>query len=259
MNNIKQRVGEEKLNYQGFLMRIVIYNNSRDIIVEFQDDYRGRVHTNYVYFSQGKVRNPYAKCLYNVGITGNKYKTKINNELTKEYITWRSMLKRCFDSKYKQLHPTYLNATCCDEWLLFENFYEWLHIQPNFKKWFENDKWAIDKDILIKKNKKYSPSSCCLVPFSVNSLFVTNNSRRGNLPIGVEICNNKYQAKCRNPFFKNKVDSIGVYDTAYEAFINYKRYKEDIIKQVAQKEYNSGNISEKCYNAMMMYEVEITD
>ena len=35
--------------------------------------------------------------------------------------------------------------------------------------------------------------------------------------------------------------------------------KEDIIKQVAQKEYDENNITERCYKAMMNYKVEITD
>lgn len=35
--------------------------------------------------------------------------------------------------------------------------------------------------------------------------------------------------------------------------------KEDIIKRVAQIEYNKGNITKSCYDAMLNYEVEITD
>ena len=35
--------------------------------------------------------------------------------------------------------------------------------------------------------------------------------------------------------------------------------KEDLIKQVAEIEYAKGNITKQCYNAMMNYEVEITD
>ena len=44
-----------------------------------------------------------------------------------------------------------------------------------------------------------------------------------------------------------------------EQFRIYKAYKEDIIKQVAQIEYTVGNITKKCYEAMMNYKVEITD
>ena len=38
---------EEKLNNQGCLMKIVEYNNSSNIIIEFQDEYKYRVKTIY--------------------------------------------------------------------------------------------------------------------------------------------------------------------------------------------------------------------
>ena len=43
------------------------------------------------------------------------------------------------------------------------------------------------------------------------------------------------------------------------AFNAYKIYKENIIKQVAEIEYLNGNITKRCYDAMLSYEVEITD
>ena len=35
--------------------------------------------------------------------------------------------------------------------------------------------------------------------------------------------------------------------------------KENLIKQIAQIEFDKGNITKVCYDAMMKYEVEITD
>jgi hypothetical protein len=67
-----------------------------------------------------------------------------------------------------------------------------------------------------------------------------------------------FSACCHNPF-TNKAEKLGVYQTINEAFHAYKRYKEYLIKSVAQIEYNKGNITKKCYEAMMNYEVEITD
>jgi uncharacterized membrane protein len=32
-----------------------------------------------------------------------------------------------------------------------------------------------------------------------------------------------------------------------------------MIKQIAKEEYNKGNITKQCYEAMINYEVEITD
>ena len=52
---------------------------------------------------------------------------------------------------------------------------------------------------------------------------------------------------------------IGYFSAPEEAFEAYKRAKEEYIKEVAEKYYKEGAISEKVYNALMNYEVEITD
>lgn len=247
------RIGETNLNNQGCLMKIIEYNYYNDIKVEFQDNFHGVVHTKYCHFKSGGVKNPYHPDVLNVGISGNKYKNK-----GKEYVTWRFMLIRCFDKDYKQKMPTYENATCCEEWLLFENFYEWLHEQPNFDKWKNLKLSAIDKDILFKNNKLYSPTTCCLVPLEINALFVKCDGKRGDLPIGVTYNkqHEKYQVRCS---LNNHNVNLGYYDTIEEAFFVYKRYKEKVVKQIAQEEYDKGNITKQCYEAMLRYEVEITD
>jgi hypothetical protein len=169
-------------------------------------------------------------------------------------MTWKRILERCYDEKYKIKEPTYNDVTCCDEWLLYENFYEWLHSQPNFDKWLNESRWAIDKDILVKGNKVYSPSTCCFVPHEINTLFSRKNN--GCLPIGVTRLEKSFAASiCIN--YNNK--HIGCYPTAEEAFYAYKDVKERYIKEIAEKYFQEGKITEKVYNALMRYEVEITD
>lgn len=197
------------------------------------------------------------KLVYGVGIVGTKYLTKINYKHLKEYDAWTNMLKRCFSEKFKSQRPTYKDTTCCNEWLLYENFYEWLHSQENFDKWL-NGSFTLEKDIIVKGNKVYSPETCCLVPQNVNKLFTKRDATRGDLLIGVSKRKDKFITKCCNPI-TNKRDFLGAYDTQEEAFNVYKIYKEKIIKQIAQEEYDKGNITKKCYEAMMKYEVEITD
>lgn len=252
--NLKEiRVGQERLNNQGYIMRIIAYNNSDDIIVEFQDKYKALIHTTYKNWYCGKVENPYGANVFGVGITGNKYSTQI-----KEYKTWVNMISRCFSEKEKGKHPTYKDVTCCEEWLFYENFYEWLHSQENFDKWYNGEYWNVDKDILIKGNKIYSPEACCLVPHVINALFIKCNKLRGDLPIGVYKHKNKFVAKFSDPY-TNKSKYIGSYETSEDAFQAYKNYKENLIKQMAQEEYRKGNITKKCYDTMMNYQVEITD
>ena len=258
-NKKNNRLGEEKNNNQGSLMRIIEYNKCSDIVIEFQDKYKTRVYTNYQAFNSGNVNNPYYPSAYGVGITGNKYPVSVNRKNIKEYRTWRDMLRRCFDEEYREKHPTYKDTTCCDDWLLYENFYEWLHKQENFDKWLNGKRWSIDKDIIIKGNKIYSPDTCLLVPHNVNSLFTKGDAMRNDLSIGVAKCSDGYMAHCHNTFKSKKSEYIGIYSTPKQAFQAYKKYKENIIKQIAQEEYNKGNIIEKCYDAMMEYKVEITD
>lgn len=254
---IYDRLGLEKFNSQGCLMKIIKYDGRHDVVVEFQDEYKTHIHSDFGNFEDGSIKNPYMPTVCNIGIVGNKYTTSVNGKLVKEYITWVSMLRRCYDLKYKT--RTYDGATCCEEWLLYENFYEWLHNQENFNKWLSEDRSAIDKDILVKGNKCYSPDTCCLVPSNVNGLFIKRDLKRGKLPIGVIYYkpSNKYRAQCDDNTGKNI--HLKYCNTIEEAFKVYKNYKENLIKQVAQEEIKKGTISKRCYDAMMNYEVEITD
>lgn len=251
---VYDRLGLQKKNFQDSLMKIIKYNGRHDIVVEFQDKYKAHVHSGYGNFEKGTIKNPYIPTVCGVGMVGNKYTTTCNGKLTKEYRTWATMLKRCYDEDFKNASPTYSNVTCCEEWLLFENFYEWLHSQENFEKWSLEGRSAIDKDILDKGNKIYSPDTCCLVPQKINGLFIKRDAKRGTLPIGVVFYKplNKYKAECNNTHIK-------YCDSIEEAFQEYKEYKENLIKQTAQEEYDKGNISKKCYEAMINYQVEITD
>lgn len=252
-------IGKEKLNNQGCLMKIVEYISSNNIIVEFQDEYKYRVNTIYANFKSGSIKNPYYPSVFGVGITGIKYPRCIDCKNTKEYEAWKQMLRRCFSEREKKRNSAYIEADCCKEWLNYENFYEWLHKQPNFNKWYNGSRWALEKDIIVKKNKLYSPEFCCLVPQNVNCLFLKREAERGKYPIGVQYKNDVgFIATCRNPFLDKAVD-LGHYPTSEKAFQAYKIYKESIIKQVAEVEYKTGNITKKCYRAMMDYEVEITD
>ena len=256
---IIQRLGEEKYNYQGLHMIIKEYRNYNDIDVMFDNGYIKK-HVHYSEFKNGTIRNHMIPETYGVGVLGD-IKTKENGRLTKEYSTWTNILQRCYDPKKQEEFPRYKGVTICNEWLYFPNFVEWCHKQTNWNKVLKDRKnFHIDKDIINKGNKIYSPENCSFVPAIVNGLFCKSNAIRGDYPIGVSLTKDKasFRARCNNPITKEKLEYRN-YQTPEEAFEKYKEVKEKIIKQVAQEEFDKGNITEKCYDAMMSYQVEITD
>ena len=256
----KERMGLVGCNTFGTQMKIIDYKTSKDIVVEFQDEHKYVTKSYYKCFVSGNIKNLYDKTLYGVGYIGEGQKLKYNNKFTKEAMTWHSMLERCYSDKYSDCKHTYKEASCCDEWLCYQNFYNWLHSQENFDKWVNLPKSAIDKDIILKGNKTYSPKTCCLVSQRINSLFTKADSMRGHYPIGVIFNKNHncFEVQIQNQI-TGKRDYYTKFESPNEAFNVYKIEKEKIIKQVAQEEFDAGNITKKCYDAMMNYEVEITD
>ena len=81
------------------------------------------------------------------------------------------MLIRCYNKKDLEKNPTYKNTTVCIEWCNFQNFAQW------FEKNYIDD-WALDKDILVKGNKVYSPETCCFVPREINEVFKNSTSNK---------------------------------------------------------------------------------
>lgn len=241
-------------------MKIIEYNHANDLYVKFQDSFGAIIHGAYREFKNGRIKNPYYPDVYGVGMTGYKYKAFENGKDVREYKIWHSILQRCYNEVTQLKQPTYKGCTVSDDWKFYENFYEWIHKQDNYKQWKNSNRWTVDKDIILKGNKIYSSEYCCLIPESVNTLFTKRQNDRGCYPIGVYYykAGNSFRAQCMNPLINKRV-LIGNYNNPNDAFYAYKDYKEDLIKKIAEQEYKNGTIIKKCYEAMMSYNVEITD
>jgi hypothetical protein len=102
----------------------------------------------------------------------------------------------------------------------------------------------------------YSSDTCCFVPQEINSLFTLSNKARGDYPIGVSYvkASKKFKATV-NINGNNK--HLGYHKTPELAFLAYKEAKESYIKEMANK--YKDEITIECYDALMNYEVEITD
>ena len=176
---------------------------------------------------------------------------------TKEHALWRSMLSRCYAERNLLLKPAYRGCSVSDNFKDYTYFYEWCNTQMGFKTCDENGRmFALDKDLLHKGNKFYSEDTCVFIPMEINNLIVKSESLRGEYPIGVRYDKerDKYQA---NMWVDNKHKFLGRYDTVKEAFSKYKQSKEQHIKVVAEKW--KGLIDYRAYEALMKYQVEITD
>ena len=255
----------QRYNNQGSLMKIVEYYGCHNIIVEFQDEWKYRTNAQLTQFYDGRIKNPYHPTVFGIGIIGELKHTidkskKIN---CKEFNTWYEMLRRCYDIKYKNRENTYNDVICCKEWLYYPNFYNWIINQENYKIWVKTKLSSLDKDILHKGNKIYSPENCLLVPHFVNSLFVRMDKNRGNYPIGISYDKKSGRFSANVSRMKNgkyRCKNFGKYPTAEEAFyLGYKPIKESYIKEIAKEEFEKGTISKICFEAMMNYKVEITD
>ena len=263
------RTGETNVSNEGCAMKIVEYNNNCDVIIEFQDEHKYRVHTSYQAFKKGKCKNPFYPSVFGFGYlgvdkNGNVPKATELKEgkcvATWEYNKWQKMLQRCFDDKCKEKHPTYKDTVCCERWLCFVNFLEDFEILKQEYNWNKDEKLNLDKDILHKGNKIYSLKNCVLVPDWINLLFTKRDNDRGSYPIGVSYHKGakKYQARCH---INGKRIMLGLYNTAEQAFNVYKIAKEQEIKRIAEECVLKGYITKdgRLYNAMMGYQIKIDD
>ncbi len=141
-------------------------------------------------------------------------------------------------------------------WQSFQNFVAWY--DENLKLYMIDSIPCIDKDLLYKNNKIYSPKNCLLVPEIINIFSTNSKYKRGKLPIGVYLDkeSGKYKSQCNDPL--NRYNrNLGRYNTPEEAFMVYKKTKEQYAKDLA-KEFNN-KIDKRVINALTNFTVEITD
>lgn len=140
-------------------LKVIDYINARNVVIEFIDT--GLVKTVEAgNIRSGRVKDQFMPSVRGVGFIGiGKHK-----ESGKAYSHWSKMLKRCYDEKWKKEHPTYSECAVFKGWHNFQRFADWF-----YENYDESLKYpSLDKDILIKGNKLYSPATCLIVEMSEN-------------------------------------------------------------------------------------------
>ena len=232
--------------------KILKYNDKKNVEIQFlKTGFETTVELGSI--RNGGVKDRYLPSVYGVGVIGDKYPSKVNGVLTKEYKLWTSMLVRCYSDNSKKRRPTYEGCEVSNNFKSYEYFYEWCHKQIGFGV----EGFELDKDLLIKGNKVYSEDSCVFIPTEINSLLVKRENMRGKYLIGV--CWSKTANAFVSRVSRNKgmQEHLGVFNTELEAFKAYKHAKESFIKEQANEW--KGQIDDRAYNALMNYTVEITD
>lgn len=178
------------------------------------------------------------------------------------YKTYSSIKKRCGDTKEDdRIGKCYDDAKMCQEWI--DNpkaFVKW-YLQHYYE--VDNESMAVDKDLFGKDAKVYSPENCCILPQGLNTLL--SNSKKhyfegenpnNTLPLGIRYNrrNKKYYGMIMLTGSGDKSIALSEWDTAEEAFAEYKLVKEaDFILTAAQYK---NKIPEYIYKELIKVEIK---
>ena len=224
---------------------VVNYTNYDDVTVKFvETGYETKTRMDNL--KLGKVKDYLHPSIYGKGILGEGFKQSESQSYS--FQLWKNMLKRCYSEVSFKKSPSYEQCLTSETFNDYQQFKTWCNSQLGFG----NTGWELDKDILVKGNKIYSEDTCCFVPKEINLLLVKHDKGRGDYLLGVDYHKNRkqFRARCSDKH-------LGWFNTELEAFLAYKQAKEAYIKEVANKWKDQ--IDPRVYEALMKYEVEITD
>ena len=234
----------------GLTCKVIKYVDLGNVLVEFESGQSYSVDMSNL--RRGSVRDRYGEKVCGVGINDVVGSSTTHKDIR---MLWKGILGRCYG---KDVTEAYKDCSICDRWIKLSNFITDIENMPNFDKLFKQG-WSLDKDILVKGNKVYSPETCCIVPNGVNQLFISQKQSRGDLPIGVifNVRDRSFTGQLSKRLTGGNQRLSKNFKTAKEAFLFYKEAKESYIKTVANM--YKDQLDFRCYEAMMNWVVEEDD
>lgn len=197
-------VGQKFKNKLGLEFEILEYTNAHKIKIRFIVSGCTKVAAKKE-IVRGEVKDTLSPSIFGVGFIGQgNYTSK-----SRGYRDWLSMLRRCYSPKELDEKPSYVDKYVCKEWQNFQNFAEWF--ESNHIEGFE-----LDKDLILKGNKEYSPDKCAYVPTEINSSIIKFGGVHLNKKTG------KYIAQCRDQTGKRYIGSFDSYETAEVEYLTRK-------------------------------------
>lgn len=191
--------------------------------------------------SPRKKRKVRESLVYGVGVNDAPYKVvdKVGGKVIWEcpyYNRWRSVLGRCYSKPALKKAKHYHGCSVCDEWLYF----------MAFRKWMEKQDWEgkqLDKDLLVRGNKVYSPETCIFVPPKINSFATAANTIRGYCPIGVRHVTNGYNRYAGVVSDgKGKDKQLGYSFVALDMHIEWQKYKLKLAREYREEYFEDTKI-----------------
>ena len=149
------------------------------------------------------------------------------------YETWYSMIRRCYSPVYHAKKPTYIDCEVVDSWKKLSNFKDWMVTQDYHGK-------QLDKDLLVKGNRLYSPENCIFIEKRLNGFLMDGSKGRTSKLPGVSLKtrpNGKqlYVAQAQNPF-TGKNAHLGYYEKETEAHRAWLDYKHELACRYAEEQ-----------------------
>lgn len=149
---------------------------------------------------------------------------KINGKkvlVNRAYRYWHNMISRCYNIKSSCRDNCYAGCSVCDDWLTFSNFELWFNgLNPP-------DGYHLDKDLMKKGNKVYSPDTCVFIPRYLN-VFIADEPRGSNMTgAHYHKYSGGFYSRVSNPL-TGEIENLGYFKTEIAAHLAWLSRKHEL-------------------------------